>query len=150
TGIIPLLDSIDPNWSWHVTRIEILHGFVWAHGQLTLCGIAREGVGENSPNGRDQPVDGDTVKGAVTDAFKRAALMFGVGLYLRNAPKVWVETTGKEWEDKKTALAEFAKWYRREYGNDRSSSAPSAKTRTDAPPTAQATSANAHTTSANA
>jgi hypothetical protein len=44
-------------------------------------GEGREGTGST----------GDPVKTAYTDAFKRAAQSFGIGRFLNNMPKVWVE-----------------------------------------------------------
>lgn len=134
TGIIPLLNRIDPNWTWEVFNIVEKERFVYATGRLTLLGVSRDGVGENSPNGSSQPVDGDTVKGAVTDAFKRAALAFGVGLYLRNVPQFWINVTDKQYIDKQTALDEFMKWYHAQFGgNGRSYSAPVETTEANKP-----------------
>lgn len=39
----------------------------------------------------DQPAGGDRVKAAFSDAFKRAAVKFGVGRYLYGLPQVWCE-----------------------------------------------------------
>lgn len=118
-GLIPLLNEIDPNWTWEIQRIDIQQGFVWAVGRLTIKGITREGAGGNSPNGKNSPISEDTVKGAETDALKRAALRFGVGLYLRSVPMFWVdfnEATYKPWEAEKEVEKQFAAWYNRTYG----------------------------------
>lgn len=39
----------------------------------------------------EQPDSGDRAKAAVSDAFKRAAVKFGVGRYLYNLPRQWVD-----------------------------------------------------------
>lgn len=44
------------------------------------AGVSKEDVGE-----------GDSLKAAFSDAFKRAAVKFGVGRYLYRLPKVWAE-----------------------------------------------------------
>lgn len=115
-GVIPLLNAIDPNWSWDVLNVHFEQHYVSVTGRLTIKGVARDGVGGNSPNGASAPVDEDTVKGAETDALKRAALRFGVGLYLRSSPMCWVDANLPPWEGAKVALAEFGAWYKREYG----------------------------------
>lgn len=117
-GVIPLLNSIDPNWTWEVQNVHFDSKYVSVTGRLTLKGIAREGVGGNSPNGASSPVDEDTVKGAETDALKRAALRFGVGLYLRGAPSFWIDAELSSWKGAEEALKQFGVWYQREFGKD--------------------------------
>ncbi len=114
-GVIPLLNSIDPNWSWDVQNIHFEPHYVSVTGRLTIKGIARDGVGGNSPNGTSSPVDEDTVKGAETDALKRAALRFGVGLYLRGAPTFWIDANLPPWEGSAEALKQFSGWYGKEF-----------------------------------
>lgn len=48
--------------------------------RLTVLGITKEDVGE-----------GDTLKGAYSDALKRAAVKFGIGRYLYRSNKVWAD-----------------------------------------------------------
>lgn len=50
--------------------------------------------------------DIESEKGAVSDAFKRAAVKFGVGRYLYDLDSPWVECEVKEWEGKK----QWKKW----------------------------------------
>ncbi len=47
--------------------------------------------------------DVETEKGAMSDAFKRAAVMWGVGRYLYNVPSKWVELDEK-WQIPRAAL----------------------------------------------
>lgn len=116
-GVIPLLNSIDPNWSWDVLSVHFDAKYVSVTGRLTIKGVSRDGVGGNSPNGANSPVSEDTVKGAETDALKRAALRFGVGLYLRSAPTFWIDVVpNKAWEEAAAANKQFASWYNREFG----------------------------------
>lgn len=114
-GIIPLLNRIDPDWTWEVRETRKSDRYVAVTGRLTLKGVSRDGTGGNSPNGSSSPVDEDTEKGAETDALKRAAVRFGVGLYLRSVDTIWVDITDKPWEDEKTALATFGRWYSHEF-----------------------------------
>jgi len=55
-------------------------------GMLTICGITRCDVGEQG----DGP-QGKTLKAAVSDCLKRAAVLFGVGRYLYRLPAQWVD-----------------------------------------------------------
>lgn len=60
--------------------VETVHVF---KGALTIKGVTREDVGE-----------GDSAKSAATDAFKRAAVRFGVGAELYAMGANWVEVDG--------------------------------------------------------
>lgn len=116
-GIIPLLNSIDPNWTWDVRESSKWDKYAVVTGRLTIKDVFRDGRGGNSPNSKSASTDENTEKGAETDALKRAAVKFGIGLYLRSQPTIWVDITpNKPWEDEKTALAKFADWYKREFG----------------------------------
>lgn len=61
---------------------------VQAKCRLTILGIAKEDVGEGSMPG-DQ--SSSSVKAAVSDALKRAAVKFGIGRYLYKLDGVWVD-----------------------------------------------------------
>ncbi|MDA8115720.1 MAG: Rad52/Rad22 family DNA repair protein [Acidithiobacillus sp.] len=115
-GIIPRLNSVDANWTWDVRESRETTRYAVVTGRLTIKGVYRDGTGGGSPNGSNSPMTEDTEKGAETDALKRAAMRFGVGLYLRSQPMIWVPITEKTWEDEKAALADFAKWYQRQFG----------------------------------
>lgn len=53
------------------------NGFFWCYGRLTIPGLMpRDGYGTQVWENEDSP------KGAETDAFKRAAVKFGIGLHL--------------------------------------------------------------------
>lgn len=141
-GVIPLLNGIDPNWTWEVVNIRYEGAYVSVTGRLTIKGVSRDGVGGNSPNGSNSPVDEDTVKGAETDALKRASLRFGIGLYLRSSPTFWIDASLPPWEGSKKALEEFAVWYKREFGK-----ASQAQNNRSAPPQPPAPAPNASTPS---
>lgn len=66
----------------------------------------------------DNPIGEHTEKGAATDAFKRAASKWGIGLYLQNAPDIWSDKFDqKDWKAKasaeKEALRQVTDWVNR-------------------------------------
>lgn len=78
-----LLD-VDPTWTWvpmaqNGDGFPLLdqHGGLWIN--LTVCGVTRPGYGEGSSG---QQSGGDTVKVAIGDALRNAAMRFGIGLEL--------------------------------------------------------------------
>lgn len=92
---IPYLDSRDlmerlddvvgaGNWSfdWQPMAAE----GVAVKGILTVAGVTRSDVGESGAD------DDSKWKSAVTDAFKRCAVQFGLGRYLKSLPNIWVKS----------------------------------------------------------
>lgn len=81
TDIADRIEEVDPSWAFEVIGDapgrETEQVFVSA--RLTILGVARCNYGE----GKDH-------KGACSDAFKRCAMLFGVGRYLHDAERVWV------------------------------------------------------------
>lgn len=82
---------------------------------ITINGVVRQYSGGQGLNGK-KSVDEDTIKGAYTDAFKRAASMWGMGLYLQNAPQIWTEgyengNWAQKDERETEAWAKFTAWY---------------------------------------
>ena len=79
--------TIDPGWSMSEPQIiwrSEKHAVVSA--SMTIKGATRWAVGEHLSMGKGE--DGkNTAKSAATDWLKRAARMFGVGLYLTETPK---------------------------------------------------------------
>jgi hypothetical protein len=53
-----------------------------AKGTLTIFGVSKSDVGDAS--------NFEGTKGTISDALKRAAVMFGVARYLYDLPQVWV------------------------------------------------------------
>lgn len=87
------LDSVDPSWSLSEPKIFWRNGLV--NGLvvevtvvLTVCGISRGGLGRKTVEiTKDGKGEGNqAAKAAATDAFKRAARLFGIGRYLLTAP----------------------------------------------------------------
>lgn len=78
-------------------RLDYVFGANWmceySHAdKKTICEISVlvDGIWIKRANGAGDS-DIEAEKGAISDAFKRAAVMFGVGRYLYNLPNVWVE-----------------------------------------------------------
>ncbi len=91
-----------------------------ANAVITIRGLAR------GSNGAQSEMHGEhTPKGAVTDAFRRAASMWGVGLYLYDNPaKIYTDGYTKgDWDTKKLrekeALEKFSQWHKRRFGTDK-------------------------------
>lgn len=102
---------------WHLTynNCHIDKSYVAVSCAITINGITREYSGGQALNGKSA-VDEDTIKGAYTDAFKRAASMWGMGLYLHNTPSIWTDGyEKKDWamqrQRKDEAWAKFTAWY---------------------------------------
>ena len=84
------LDAICPDaWAFDV---EVIPGtrLPAVKGTLTVLGVTRSDIGEAQ--------DGElgTLKAAASDALKRCAVHFGIGRYLYDLPKTWVD-----WNDAK-------------------------------------------------
>ena len=78
-------------------RLDYVFGANWqckySHAdKKTICEISVFTNGQwitRSNGAGDSDIEAE--KGAISDAFKRAAVMFGIGRYLYNLPNVWVE-----------------------------------------------------------
>ena len=98
------LDAICPDgWSF---EMEVIAGgkTPTVKGRLTVLGVTREDIGE-APEG-----DYGTYKAAASDALKRCAVQFGLGRYLYDLPKQWVD-----WDDSKhqpLSAPELPEWAR--------------------------------------
>lgn len=77
-AIADRIESVDPAWS--MTEPDVIEDDgknVSVKVGVTIKGVTRWGVGSDKRNSANE-----AVKSAATDAFKRAARMFGVGRYL--------------------------------------------------------------------
>lgn len=98
------LDAICPDaWSFEMTVLEGTPTPT-VKGRLTVLGVVREDIGE-APEGSNSGY-----KAAASDALKRCAVQFGIGRYLYDLPKLWVE-----WDNVKRQPAnpiELPEWAR--------------------------------------
>lgn len=72
-------EVVGPDWSDRYEKAGTAKGLVC---YLTVCGVTRADVG-------DDDNENEAVKSAYSDAFKRAAVKFGVGRFLYDLPKMW-------------------------------------------------------------
>lgn len=125
------LDEVDPSWTWAITDKRIGADFATVYGTLTVNGVSRDCVGDGQSRKDGGKMTGDAEKGAATDALKRGARLFGVGLYLKTAPRISTKWAPFKKEDsgetkraarkvqeqaKQEALEKFARWYRQQFG----------------------------------
>lgn len=103
------LDAVCPD-DWHFDAQEVPSAKVpTVRGTLTVLGVSRTDFGEGDPT----TGAGDSFKAACSDALKRCAVHFGIGRYLYDLPKVWVE-----WDEQKRApksAPELPAWARPEH-----------------------------------
>lgn len=111
TDVYDRLESVDPAWSMKVSDEQVRGDTTFTRVALTVKGVTRENSGE-----------GGDPKSAVSDAIKRAAMLFGPGRYLYDSDQVWVPYSEQD---------KYRKWTVAEYR--------AAASRFKAPPTAQAT-----------
>lgn len=86
-AVMDRLDAICPNdWSFHA--VEVAGAAVpTVRGTLTVLGVSRTDFGEGDPSSDA----GNSYKAANSDALKRCAVQFGIGRYLYDLPKQWVD-----------------------------------------------------------
>lgn len=82
---------------------------------LSIDGVMREYDGGQRVKGTGEMTE-DTIKGAHTDAFRRAASMWGIGAYLQGVPPIWTAAyEERNWDEKtmraKEAFAQFRTWF---------------------------------------
>lgn len=115
------LDKLFP-FEW-----EVIPGPVQSIGKggyTATCTIRIRGL-ERGFNGAQSEMNDDenTPKGAMTDAFRRAASLWGVGSYLWSSEDIWTPEVTKEMKpDQKRAIRDqavksFADWYKKKFGN---------------------------------
>lgn len=80
--VIHRLNSACPEgWSWRITRVEWRPDVLVVTGELEIPGLgSRAGTGIQELG--EKTGGGDLIKGAASDALKKAATLFGVGLEL--------------------------------------------------------------------
>ena len=108
-AIINRLDELFPGeWECEMINEQTFQGYATATCRITIRGLKRDGTGNG--NGSN---DGNNEKGAATDAFKRAASMWGIGLYLQNTPQIWTDYNDQDKYNKawrQDAENQFNRW----------------------------------------
>ncbi len=98
------LDAICPDgWSF---ELSVIGGTATptVKGRLTVLGVTREEIGEAGEG------ELGTLKAAASDALKRCAVQFGIGRYLYDLPRQWVDWNDQKREPKTTPqLPEWAR-----------------------------------------
>jgi len=80
-----LNEAFDTNWSFKVLEYKIFEKEVVVLGELTCHGVIKQSFGGSdiATNRAGDPVSlADSLKSAATDALKKGASLFGVGLHL--------------------------------------------------------------------
>jgi len=100
------IEMVDPAWGMLVGEpvFQITEGHVSVKVSLTIKGVTREDYGTR-PIMAGKRVQ-ESVKGAVTNALRRAARRFGIGRYLLDAPNS-VQSKGKDITNLRRWLAEL-------------------------------------------
>lgn len=70
------------NWSFTWQSVPAPDGRIAVHGQLKVYDVVKEDVGEAQD-------EAEPFKSAVSDAFKRCGVHFGLGRYLYSMPQIW-------------------------------------------------------------
>jgi len=110
-AIIRRLDEVFPGeWTFEILEIRHADGYTNVTARLTIRGMPREYNGGNSGSFRDENEE----KAAVTDAFKRVASMWGIGLYLADAPQIWTEGDYLSEKNGRQVVTDYAKRATRE------------------------------------
>lgn len=89
------LDQVCTPSGWRNAVTETAKGRVICTIEIK---IGDEWIGKTDGAG-DTDVEGD--KGGISDAFKRAAVLWGIGRYLYRLPNVWAPCESKEFNGKK-------------------------------------------------
>lgn len=87
-AITARLDEVDPNWSFEIQQLSVRDKQGVCAARLTVNGVTRENVGMQAIEYQKDSdrESGEPEKGAVTDALKRCARLFGIGRYLLDDP----------------------------------------------------------------
>lgn len=104
-------------WELTYDKPTVGTGFVSVAATISIRGMRKEYNGGARPKGKE--MSEDTAKAAYTDAFKRAASMWGIGLYLQNTPQIWTASyPDGDWDAKRAredeAWKQFAAWFKGE------------------------------------
>lgn len=113
TGCRQILDQCAPGWHSEVKEVTEVAGRLVAIVRIYVSAdeglVYREGAAQKllPPAIEEKKMYGDPTKNVVSDAFKRAAYMFGIGEYLRGKNQAFTPEQARQEQTKaKTATAE--------------------------------------------
>lgn len=109
-----LEDVFPGEWEFTVDREYRTESYITFVVTMTIRGIKRTFNGGAALRYKDDEFDQDTEKGAMTEAFRRVAALWGVGAYLYDGPTIWTDSYEEADWDKQKALQSEAtqKWQR--------------------------------------
>lgn len=109
-------------WSTEIVEVHRGERAINVRMKMTVRGVTRENNGSQGlyfdRTEKHWVADEHAEKGAVTDAFKRTASMFGIGLYLQSSPDIYTDgykDGGQtDWNKKRKmeadAMAQLGRW----------------------------------------
>ena len=108
-AVMDRLDNTCPD-DWSFDAVEVPGAKApTVRGTLTILGVSRTDFGEGDPT----TDAGNSYKAASSDALKRCAVHFGIGRYLYDLPRQWVD-----WDEQKRQprqIPELPAWARPEH-----------------------------------
>jgi hypothetical protein len=91
--------AFDYNWSFQIEEERVESGFIVVRGRLTAEGVSKSQYGTSqitlSKDTGEVVAIGDDYKAAGSDALKKCASLFGIGLHLYNGSNGAGKTNGK-------------------------------------------------------
>lgn len=96
TDVYQRVEEVDRNWSFKVLSEQFIGTTCSVRGRMTVKGTSRENYGE-----------GGDPKSAASDCLKRCAMLFGVGRYLYDAPRVWVDYDERNDKYREWTMADY-------------------------------------------
>lgn len=103
TDVYARIEKVDPAWTSEVVQTEKGHESYLVRVKMTIKGVSRDNFGE-----------GGDLKGATSDAIKRAAMLFGIGRYLYDSETVWIPYTENTDRYKSFTLEDYKKSLRKD------------------------------------
>lgn len=116
------LDELFPlDWSFHHVETHRTQHYATVTVAMTVHGCTRVFNGGQEPREKDGAVDQDTEKGAFTEAFRRVASLFGLGLYAYEGVRIVTDSYERgDWDRQRDLQAQawkqFEDWYHKQFG----------------------------------
>ena len=121
------LDELFPGeWEFIYLDSDTSDEVTTVYAGIAIRGLRRDFNGTGKPrrsrNSDEEGIDENSPKSAMTDAFRRAASLWGIGAYLWDSPPIYTEGyPGGDWKAKSAreneAKQKFTDWYNNQFGN---------------------------------